>query len=117
MSKKIEWLLNVASMATALAGVLSIGACSPLPLQATQAPGPADQRPQISFKATTERVLNAKIILDGVDRGEVGSYLEGATSLLIDTGAHMLIVAANNRLIYQQSFDADKGYHRVFTVY
>jgi hypothetical protein len=117
MRRKISSLMNVAAIATALAGVLSIGACSSLALQATQAPGPADQRPQISFKATTERVLNAKIILDGIDRGQVGSYLEGDTSLLIDTGAHVLIVAANNRLIYQQSFDADKGYSRVFTVY
>jgi hypothetical protein len=123
MSKKIGWLMAISAVLTA---GLTIGGCSPLPMdtmqakqamQATQAPGPADRQPQISFKATTERVLDAKIILDGIDRGQVGSYLEGDTSLLTNTGAHMLIVAANNRLIYQQSFDADKGYSRVFTVY
>jgi hypothetical protein len=98
----------------AVAALLALSACSPLP---PQSQGATDRRPQISFKATTERVLQAKVILDGLDMGQVGSYLEGDTSLRIDTGIHMLIVASNNRLIYQQSFDAGKGYSRVFTVY
>lgn len=110
MKKIVSMLL----MAATLAGVLALGACSPLP---TQSQGPADRRPQISFKATTERVLQAKIILDGIDMGQVGSYLEGDTSLRMDTGAHMLIVASDHRLIYQQSFNAGYGYSRVFTVY
>jgi hypothetical protein len=107
-------IVSIRVRLAALAGVLALGACSPLP---TQSQGPADRRPQISFKATTERVLNAKVILDGIDRGQVGSYLEGDTPLRIDTGAHMLIVASDKRLIYQQSFNAGKGYSHVFTVY
>ncbi|NMM07788.1 MAG: hypothetical protein HHJ18_16420 [Polaromonas sp.] len=97
-----------------LAGVMALSACSLMP---TESQGEADRRPQISFKATTERVLNSKIILDGIDMGQVGSYLEGDTSLRIDTGSHTLIVASNNRLIYQQSFHAGSGYSRTFTVY
>jgi hypothetical protein len=110
MKKIVSMLVLVAT----LAGVLALGACSQLPAQSQ---GAADRRPQISFRATTERILQAKIILDGIDMGQVGSYLEGDTPLRIDTGVHMLIVASNNRLIYQQSFDAGKGYSRVFTVY
>lgn len=108
--KKIVSLL----MAATLAGVLALGACNALPA-ASQ--GPADRRAQISFKATTERVLNAKIILNGIDMGQVSSYLEGAASLRIDGGDHMILVASDNRLIYQQSFYASKGDRRVFTVY
>jgi hypothetical protein len=102
------------AVAATLAGALALGACSQLP---TQASGMVDARPQISFTATTERVINAKIILDGIDMGQVGSYLEGAASLRIDTGTHMLIVASDNRLIYHQSFYAGKGDSRTFTVY
>jgi hypothetical protein len=97
-----------------LAGALALGACSQLPMQAR---GMADAQPQISFTATTERVLNAKIILDGIDMGQVASYLEGAASLRIDTGTHVLIVASDKRLIYHQSFYAGKGDSRTFTVY
>jgi hypothetical protein len=110
MKKIVSMLL----MAATLAGVLALGACSPMP---TQSQGVADRRPQISFKATTERVLNAKVILDGIDMGQVGSYLEGDASLRMNSGTHMLIVASDNRLIYQQTFQAGKGYSRTFTVY
>lgn len=109
--KKIVSMLAVVAT---LAGVLALSACSLMP---TESQGEADRRPQISFKATTERVLNSKIILDGIDMGQVGSYLEGDTSLRVDTGPHMLIVASNNRLVYQQSFYAGSGYSRIFTVY
>lgn len=110
MKKIVSMLL----MAATLAGALALGACNSMPAESQ---GPADRRPQISFKATTERVINAKIILDGVDMGQVSSYLEGAEALRIPTGAHLLIVASNNRLIYQQSFNAGRGDRRVFTVY
>jgi hypothetical protein len=107
-------VVSMLALAATLAGVLALGACSPMP---TQSQGAADRRPQISFKATTERVLNAKVILDGTDMGQVGSYLEGDASLRMNTGTHMLIVASDNRLIYQQTFRAGNDYSRVFTVY
>ena len=106
--------VSMLAVAVTLAGVLALGACGQLP---TESPGLADGRAQISFTATTERVLNAKVILDGIDMGQVSSYLQGAAALRIDTGTHMLIVASDNRLIYQQSFYAGKGDRRTFTVY
>jgi hypothetical protein len=106
--------VSIFAVAASLAGVLALGGCSPMP---TQSQSPTDRRPQISFKATTERVLSAQVILDGIDMGQVGSYLEGDASLRTSSGPHMLIVASNNRLIYQQTFHADIGYSRVFTVY
>lgn len=100
-------------MAAGLAGVLALSACSPMP---NEKQGIADTRPQISFKASTKRVLGAKVILDGRDMSLVGSYLEGDTSLCIFPGTHMLIVATGNRLIYQQTFYAANGGSRIFTV-
>ena len=105
--------ITILSLAAGLAGVLAVSACSQMP---TAKPAMADTRPQISFTATTERVLNAKVILDGRDRGLVSSYLAGAAALRIDAGLHMLIVASENRLIYQQTFDTIAGGSRSFTV-
>ena len=110
MKKNVSML----ALAATLAGVLALGACKSMPAESQ---GPADRRAQISFTATTERVLNAKVILDGADRGPVGSYLQGAAALRIDTGVHMIIVASDNRMIYQQSFYAGIGDRRIFTVY
>jgi hypothetical protein len=95
------------------AGVLAFTACAPM---TTERQGISDKRPQISFKADSERVLNAKVIVDGRDMGQVGSYLAGADSLRVHPGTHMLLVAAQNRLIYQQTFYAGDGGHHVFTV-
>ena len=106
MNKTVTLLLMAA-------GVLALGACAPMP---TERQGVSDTRPQISFKADTERVLNAKVIVDGRDMGQVGSYLAGADSLRIYRGNHMLLVSAQNRLIYQQKFYVDDGSNHVFTV-
>jgi hypothetical protein len=102
--------LTLLSMAASL---LTLGACSQMP---TEQQGRSDSRPQISFKAYTDRILSAKVVLDGRDVGPVGSYLEGAASLRIHPGNHMLIVASENRLIFQQKFYADDGVNRIFTV-
>ena len=112
MKKTVSMLRSAAALAS-LFSLLALSACSEMP---TQSQGIADTRPQISFKASTERVLGAKVILDGRDMGLVGSFLEGDATLRVAPGTHMLMVASNNQLIYQQRFYAGSGGSRTFTV-
>lgn len=112
MKKTVSILRSAAALAS-LFSLLALSACGEMPAQSQ---GIADTRPQISFKASTERVLGAKVIVDGRDMGRVGSFLEGDATLRVAPGTHMLIVASNNQLIYQQTFYAGSGGGRIFTV-
>lgn len=105
--------VTILSMAAALTGALTLGACTQMP---TEKQSISDMRPQISFKAADERAQSARIILDGLDMGLVASYLEGAASLRILSGTHLLSIALGNQVIFQEKFYAGDGVNRTFTV-
>ena len=109
MKKTITTLI----MAAGLAGMLTLSACTQMP---TEKQSISDLRPQISFKAADERVRNARVMLDGLDMGPVGSYLEGAASLRILSGTHLLSIASGNHVIFQEKFYAGDGVNRTFIV-
>ena len=94
-----------------VAGLLMLSACTQMP---TEKQSISDMRPQISFKTADDRVLGAKVILDGLDMGPVGSYLEGAASLRILSGTHVLSVASGDQVIFQEKFYAGDGVNRTF---
>ena len=108
--KKIVTILR---MAAGLAGAITLGACTQMP---TEKQSISDMRPQISFKAGNERAQSARVILDGVDMGLVASYLEGAASLCILSGIHLLSIALGTQVIFQEKFYAGDGVNRTFTV-
>lgn len=103
--KKTVMILSMA------AGLQTLSACTQMP---TEKQSISDMRPQISFKATDDRVHSAKVILDGLDMGPVGSYLEGAVSLRILSGTHVLSVASGDQIIFQEKFYAGDGVNRTF---
>ena len=101
------------SMAAGLGGMLTLSACTQMP---TEKQSISDMRPQISFKAADEHAQSARVILDGLDMGAVGSYLEGTASLRILSGSHLLSIASGNQVIYQEKFYAGDGVNRTFIV-
>lgn len=101
------------SMAAGLAGMLTLSACTQMP---TEKQSISDMRPQISFKVSDEQARSARVILDGLDMGAVGSYLEGAASLRILSGTHLLSIASGNQVIFQEKFYAGDGVNRTFIV-
>ena len=101
------------SMAAGLAGMLTLSACTQMP---TEKQSISDLRPQISFKAADEQARSARVVLDGLDMGAVGSYLEGAASLRILSGTHLLSIASGNKVIFQEKFYAGDGVNRTFIV-
>lgn len=100
-------------MAASLAGVIALSACTQMP---TEKQGISDLRPQISFKAHNTRVHSARVMLNGLDMGSVASYLDGAASLRILPGTHVLILALGNQIIFQEKFYAGDGVNRTFVV-
>ena len=101
------------SLAAGLAGILTLSACTQMP---TEKQSISDMRPQISFKAADEQVRSARVILDGIDMGAVESYLEGAASLRILSGTHLLSITSGNQVIFQEKFYAGDGVNRTFIV-
>ena len=105
--------ITTLSMAAGLAGMLTLSACTQMP---TEKQSIADLRPQISFKAADEQIRSARVILDGLDMGAVGSYLEGAASLRILSGTHLLSIASGNQVIFQEKFYVGDGVNRTFII-
>ena len=96
-----------------LAGMLTLSACTQMP---TEKQSISDIRPQISFKFSNERSRSARVILDGLDMGPVGKYLEGVASLRILSGTHLLNIVSGDQVIFQEKFYAGDGVNRTFIV-
>lgn len=107
MNKAVTTLMAAIGIAVALA----LGACTQMP---TEKQGVSDMRPQISFKAPDERVRSARVILDGLDMGPVGNYVEGTSALRVLPGTHLLIVDLGGQVILQERFYLGDGVSRSF---
>ncbi|MDW5441126.1 hypothetical protein [Polaromonas sp. SM01] len=94
-----------------IASTLLLGACTQMP---TEKQGISDMRPQISFKPADDNVRNARVILDGLDMGSVGNYVEGTAALRILPGTHVLTLALGGQLILEEKFYVGDGVSRTF---
>lgn len=107
MKKIVTAVMIVAS----LAGTALVVGCTQMP---TEKQGISDLRPQISFKIGDERAKNASVIIDGLNMGSVGSYVEGAAALRILPGTHVLTVALGSQVILEEKFYIGDGVNRAF---
>ncbi|MDP2450488.1 MAG: hypothetical protein Q8M93_23720 [Polaromonas sp.] len=107
MKKTLTTLMFAASIAATLA----LGACTQMP---TEKQGISDMRPQISFKAPDERVRSARVIVDGLDMGPVGNYVEGSSALRVLPGTHVLIVSLGGQVLLEEKFYVGDGVSRTF---
>jgi hypothetical protein len=108
-------LLRMTMAATLLAGlpVLGIYGCTQLP---TEKQGVSDIRPQISFKTTDAQQHAARVIVDGLDMGSLGAYLEGIAALRIISGTHQVRVVLGNQVLLDEKFYAGDGVNRTFLI-
>lgn len=105
--------ITVLTIVSTLFGVLLVGACTQMP---TEKQSISDMRPQISFKTTDDRLHSARVVLDGLDMGSVGDYMEGSAALRILSGTHVLRLVAGQQIIIDEKFYAGDGTNRAFTV-
>jgi hypothetical protein len=100
----------------ACAGLLSVlAACVQMP---TEKQSVVDQRPQISFKVSgdAQRVAGARVLVDELDMGTVGDYLEGQSSLRVLPGTHLVKVqSGSTTLLLERAYLGD-GVHRPFNL-
>ena len=105
--------LTVICVAAFLTNILVLGGCSQLP---TEKQNVSDIRPQISFKTNNEFVLSARVLVDGLDMGAVGDFLDGAAAMRILPGMHKLTVMAGSAVLLDEKIYLADGVSRSFIV-
>ena len=108
--KKSAWAF---SLVISVLAVVSLSGCVQMP---TEKQSISDLRPQISFKVSDERLLTARVQLDGLDAGQVSDYIDGVASMRIRPGTHIVRVTFNNTVLLEEKFYLGDGVNRAFIV-
>lgn len=93
--------------------LLPLGGCVQVP---TEKQSISDLRPQISFKVSDERLLVARVELDGLDAGQVSDYISGTSSMRIRPGTHVVRVTYGNSILLEEKFYLGDGVNRAFII-
>lgn len=101
MSLGTRWIAATIGLTACVAG------CVQYPTERQQV---VDQRPQLSFavdEANVE-VASARVFIDGIEVGTVGSFVQGKAALRVLPGAHVVRVeSAKGVLLEQRIYVAD----------
>lgn len=111
-SRLVSRLLLTLTLAAALPLTLLPG-CTQMP---TEKQGVSDLRPQIAFKAADPSRHSARVVVNGLDMGSVGSYLDGSTALRILPGTHQLRIVQGSDVLLDEKFYLGEGVNRSFTI-
>lgn len=93
--------------------VVLVSACTQMP---TEKQNVTDMRPQLSFKILDERLLVAKIYVDGLDMGSIGEFREGVASLRIRSGSHQIRININDQVLIEEKLYFGDGVNRTILV-
>jgi len=105
--------ITALSFAGVLANGLLLGGCTQLP---TEKQSVSDMRPQISFKAESEFAQGARVLVDGLDMGSVGEFLDGKAAVRVLSGMHKLTVTAGTTVLLDEKVYLGDGVSRSFIV-
>ena len=75
-------------------GAITMSACTQMP---TETSGIADLRPQISFRTGEGVEQSSRVLVDGLDMGSVGDFLDGKAALRVLPGTHHVAVQVVGR--------------------
>jgi hypothetical protein len=108
-------IVRMTLTATLLASLAALGiyGCTQMP---TEKQGVSDIRPQISFKAPDIQNHSARVIVDGLDMGSLGTFLEGVAALRIVSGTHQVRVMNGSQVLLDEKFYAGDGVNRTFLI-
>lgn len=108
-------LVRASMTATLLASLPALGVigCTQMP---TEKQSVSDMRPQISFKTTDTQKHSARVFVDGLDMGSLGTYLDGVSALRIVSGTHQVRVMNGTQILLDEKFYAGDGVNRTFII-
>ncbi len=101
MSPRTTLIAATLAIATFVAG------CVQYPTENQQV---VDQRPQLSFTVDEANIAatSARVFVDGLEVGTVGSFVQGKAALRVLSGSHVVrVVSANGVLLEQRIYLAD----------
>lgn len=101
------------SLMVSVLSLFSLSGCVQIP---TEKQSISDLRPQISFKVSDDRLLTARVQLDGLDAGQISDYVDGVSSMRIRPGTHIVRVTFNNTVLLEEKFYLGDGVNRAFVV-
>ena len=93
-------------------GLATLAACVSYP---TEKSAVVDQRPQISFRVS-DAGADARVLVDGLDMGRAGDFVEGKAALRVLPGTHQLTVQAGRKVFVSEKFYVADGVSRTFTM-
>ena len=100
-------------LTVALISVLTMSGCTQMP---TEKVGIVDMRPQMTFKGVSEDVRDARVLVDGLDMGAVGEYIEGTASLRTLPGVHIVKINFGGRTLIEEKIYLGDGVIRTILV-
>jgi hypothetical protein len=107
---RIDQMFNRAVAGLALA---TLAACVSYP---TEKSGVVDGRPQIAFRMHDGADASARVLVDGLDMGRTGDFVEGRAALRVLPGTHELTVRSGGQIIVSEKFYVADGVSRTFNL-
>jgi hypothetical protein len=101
--------------AIAAASLAAMAACTQMP---TEKQSIVDLRPQITFRVdqTDTRLQSARVLVDGLEAGRLMDLLDGKGALRVLPGTHVVQVASDAGLIFEERAYLADGAVRPFIV-
>lgn len=108
-SRRISLLWMSAMCLVALAGCVQ----SP-----TERRSVVDLRPEVSFRveSSSGQILEARVMVDGLDSGRVGDFLDGRGALRVLQGTHTIRVVNGSAILLEERVYLGDGVSRPFTL-
>jgi len=77
-----------------------------------------DLRPQISFRfdAADARLNDARVLVDGLDSGRLGDFVDGKGALRVLSGSHAVQIISGSEVLFSERAYLGDGVTRPFNV-
>jgi hypothetical protein len=109
----MKFLTRMLSAVALAVATIAVAGCVQMP---TEKQGVADMRPSISFRTLDPASADARVLVDEIEAGRVGDYVEGKAALRVLPGTHLLRVVRGNEILLNEKVYLGDGVSRVFIV-
>lgn len=101
---------------TLAAGLLAMAVTPGCVQMPTETQNVVDLRPRISFRTESDRAREATVLVDKLEMGRVGDYIDGWKELRLLPGRHLIQVVADDTILLEEDVYLGDGVGRTFLV-